>query len=33
MAECSPTAGIHLIVAQRFVAKNNHSPLRAYAFT
>jgi len=26
MAECSPTAGIHLIVAQRFVTKNNDSP-------
>jgi hypothetical protein len=33
MAECSPTAGIHLIVAQRFVTKNKDSPLRAYAVT
>lgn len=27
MADCSPTAGIHLIVAQSFVTKNNDSPL------
>jgi signal peptidase I len=27
MPDCSTTAGIHLIVAQRFVTKNNDSPL------
>jgi hypothetical protein len=33
MADCSITAGIHLIVAQGFVTKNNASPSRPYALT
>ena len=33
MADCSSTAGIHLIVAKSFLAKNAGSPLRPYAFT
>jgi len=33
MADCSSTAGIHLIVAKSVLAKNAGSPLRSYALT